>query len=349
LYIYFHRSGDFDHLNFPKMKKCIFQLMCYSFCFSVYAQETKPSIGTIEFVSDELSMLIKKDAALEIMAEGFQWSEGPVWLNKQQMLLFSDVPTNTIYKWTASGGKEIYLKPSGYTGKESRSGFMGSNGLALGVDGRLLLCQHGDRRIARMNAPVNKPSPDFITIAAAYNGKKINSPNDLAVKAGGDIYFTDPSYGFEKGMTDPKKEIPYQGVYKVDAGGQVSLLIDSIEQPNGIGIFPDGKTLLVSNSDEVKKRWYAYDITPSGPLTNARVFYDVGDEKGPGGCDGLKIDNNGNVFATGPGGIWIFTKNGKLIGKIKLNGVPASNCALTTDGKTIFITASKYLLRLKMR
>jgi len=331
------------------MKKLIFQIVFFAACFSLCAQETKPAIGSIEFISNELSTLIKRDAALEIIAEGFQWSEGPVWLDKQQMLLFSEIPTNTIYKWTESKGKEVYLKPSGYTGSEPRSGFMGSNGLALGNDGSLILCQHGDRRIARMDAPINNPAATFVTIAASYNGKKINSPNDLFVTATGDIFFTDPSYGFEKGMSDPKKEITYQGVYKVNKSGEVNLLVDSIEQPNGIAIFPNGKTIIVSNSDDVKKRWYLYDINSNGYLSNARVFYDVSGEKGQSGCDGLKIDDNGNVFATGPGGIWIFTKNGKLIGKIKLNEIPASNCALTADGKTIFITASKYVLRMKMR
>ncbi len=177
----------------------------------------------------------------------------------------------------------------------------------------------------------------------------LNSPNDLFLTAGGDIYFTDPSYGFEKGPKDPNKEIAYEGVYKMDIAGNVTLLVDSIEAPNGIAIFPNGKTLLISNSDAMKKKWYAYDIASDGSLTNARVFYDVSIEKGMGGCDGLKIDKAGNVFATGPGGIWVFTKAGKLIGKIKLNGVAAANCALTPDGKTIFITATNYLLRVKMR
>ena len=138
-------------------------------------------------------------------------------------------------------------------------------------------------------------------------------------------------------------------MYKVDKAGQVTLLIDSIEQPNGIGIFPGGKKMIISNSDDRKKRWYLYDITSNGSLANGSVFYDVSNEKGMGGCDGLKIDKAGNVFAAGPGGIWIFTKAGKLIGKIKINGVTAANCALTPDGKTIFITATNYLLRVKMR
>lgn len=150
-------------------------------------------------------------------------------------------------------------------------------------------------------------------------------------------------------MKDPKKETPYQGVYKLDKSGRITLLVDSIEQPNGIGILPDGKTLVVSNSDNRKKRWYAYDIAPNGSLANAKLFYDVSNEEGMGGCDGFKIDKAGNVFATGPGGIWIFTKTGKLIGKIRIDGITAANCALTPDGKTLFITATNYLLRVKMR
>lgn len=330
------------------MKKNTFSLFFFTVFFSASAQEQKQPIGTIEFLSSELHNLIKKDAKVEVVAEGFQFTEGPLWLDKQKMLLFSDVPANTIYKWTEAKGKEVYLKPSGYTSAVPRGGFMGSNALSLYTDGKLLICQHGDRRIAKMNAPINTPKANFVTTVGKYNGKRINSPNDLFVTANGDIYFTDPSYGFEKGLSDPKKEIPYQGLYKMDKSGQVTLLIDSIEQPNGISIFPGGKTLIVSNSDDRKKRWYIYDITSNGSLTNGRVFYDVSNKEGIGGCDGLKIDKSGNVFAAGPGGIWIFTKAGKLIGKIKINGITAANCALTPDGKTIFITATNYLLRVKM-
>jgi gluconolactonase len=200
-----------------------------------------------------------------------------------------------------------------------------------------------------MDAPLSAPQSKFITAVGEYNGKRLNSPNDLFLTANGDLYFTDPSYGFEKGPKDPKREIVYQGVYKMDKAGKVTLLVDSIEAPNGIAIFPDGKTLLVANSDNRKKRWYAYDIASNGSVTNGRVFYDVSSEKGAGGCDGLKIDKKGNVFATGPGGIWIFTKTGELIGKIKVSGTSVANCALSPDGKTIYLTATKYLLRVKMR
>jgi gluconolactonase len=331
------------------MKKFTVLFLLLSPFIPGYSQENKPGTGTIEFISKKLSGLISKDAKVEIVAEGFQFTEGPLWLEKQQMLLLSDVPGNTIYKWTETNGKEVYVKPGGYTDTARRGGFMGPNGLALSHDGKLLVCQHGDRRIAIMDAPLNAPQPKFITAAGQYNGKRLNSPNDLFLTAGGDLYFTDPSYGFEKGARDPKKEIPFQGVYKMDKAGHITLLIDSIAQPNGIGIFPGGKRLLVSNSDNRKKMWYTYDIAADGSLSNAKIFYDASSEKAEGVCDGFKIDRKGNVFAAGPGGIWIFTRTGDLIGKIKIIGVSASNCAITPDNKTLFITANQYLLRVKMR
>lgn len=331
------------------MKKITICLVLLTICLSVFAQETKPEIGTIEFVSGELSGIIKEDAKVEIAAEGFQFTEGPCWFNKEQMLLLSDIPANTIYKWTEAKGKEVYLAPAGYTGIEPRGGFLGPNGLIQSNDGKLWLCQHGDRRIALMDAPLGSPKPNFITVAGEYDGSKLNSPNDLLLTEGGNLYFTDPSYGFEKGPNDPKRELSYQGVYKVDKAGSVTLLVDSIEQPNGIGIFPGGKTMLVSNSDAKKKRWYAYDIAADGALLNGRVFYDASNAEGTGLCDGFKIDKQGNVFASGPGGIWIFNKAGKLVGKIKLKGISASNCALTPDDKTLFITATTYLLKVRMR
>lgn len=323
-------------------------LAVYLFFFGI-AQVSSQEIGSIEFISDELAGLIKKDAKLEVLAEGFIFTEGPLWLEKEKMLLFSDIPANTIYKWTEAKGKEVYLKPAGYTGSEPRGGFLGPNGLYKTKDGKLWVCQHGDRRIASMDAPLDAPKSNFSTVAGTYNGKKLNSPNDFFMSKKGDLYFTDPAYGFEGGMRDPKKELQFQGVYRMDKTGKITVLIDSMQAPNGIGILPDGKTLLVSNTQGRGRGWYAYDIAANGALENARVFYNPGNTREPGGCDGFKIDKKGNVFAAGPGGIWIFTKEGKLIGKIKVNNITAANCALSTDGKTLYITATQYLLRLKMR
>ena len=319
------------------------------FIFSACKEEAKPGTGEVEFIDDALSNLINKDAKVEIISEGFDWSEGPLWIEQEQMLLFSDVPKNIIYKWTEAKGKEIYLQPSGYTSDEKRGGEIGSNGLTLSAEGKLLICQHGDRRVAMMDAPLNAPKPNFIVLASEYQGKKFNSPNDCVARSNGDIFFTDPPYGLEQNMSDPKKEIPFQGVYKVDQHGRVTLLVDSISRPNGIAFTPDGKTLIVASSDEVKKNWYAFDVGPNDSLMNGRVFYDASKAEGMGLPDGLKIDKQGNIFATGPGGVWIFNKTGNLIGKIKVHGVPTSNCAFTPDEKTLFITADNYVLRVKLR
>lgn len=334
-------------MNNIRLRMCLLALAA---SFGAFAQNSSQKIGSIEFISAELSSLIKKDAKIEVLAEGFTFTEGPLWLDKEKMLLFSDIPANTIYKWTEARGKEVYVKPGGYTGTETRGGFLGPNGLYLSKDGKLWVCQHGDRRIAIMDAPLNAPNANFTTLAGAYDGKKLNSPNDLFMSKNGELYFTDPAYGFEKGFNDPKKELSFQGVYKMDKAGKLTLLIDSIQAPNGIGIFPDGKTLLVSNTQGRGRGWYVYDIASNGTLENGRVFYNPGNTREAGGCDGFKIDKKGNVFAAGPGGIWIFTKEGKLIGKIKMNNnITAANCALTPNGKTLYITATTYLLRVKMR
>lgn len=314
-------------------------------CSSVYGQ----SSNLIERYSPKLDAIIQKDPQIETIMDGFDWCEGPIWIENEQMLLVSDVPQNTVYKWTKSNGKEIFLKPSGYTQSIPRGGEIGSNGLALTNDGRLLICQHGDRKISIMDASFKSPKPLFITLAKDYKGKKFNSPNDMAVSRTGAIYFTDPPYGLEKNMADPLKEMPYQGVFKVSKSGKVSLLTDTITRPNGIALFPDQKTLLIANSDPQKPYWYLYDID-SKCLKNGRIFFNAKPliETGKGMPDGLKIDSKGNVFASGPGGIWIFSKTGEVLGKIKVSPV-ASNCALSEDETTLFITADDHVLKIKLR
>jgi gluconolactonase len=315
-----------------------------------YAQPSYKTIGTIERLDPSLDKIISLNAKAEIIAEGFDWSEGPLWIEKHKMLLFSDVPMNTIYKWTEEKGKEIYLTPSGYTDTAKRGGETGSNGLTLDNKGNLVLCQHGNRQMARMDAPLDKPSPKFVPIANKYNGKKYNSPNDAVYNKKGELFFTDPPYGLEKNMNDPKKEIPFQGVYKVKPSGEVVLITDTLTRPNGIAFLPGEKTLIVANSDRQKPNWYAFDIGPGDSVTNARIFYSAAgyDRSLKGGNDGLKVDKKENVFATGPGGLWIFNSKGKLLGKLRLPDA-ASNCALSPDEKTLYITNDMYVLRFKMR
>jgi gluconolactonase len=310
------------------------------------------TIGSIERLDPSVNSLIKENAKIEILGEGYEWSEGPVWVSSENMLLFSDVPTNTIYKWTESNGVEVYLKPSGYTGgTPSKSKEPGSNGLTLDRQGNLILCQHGDRRVARLNASLKNPKPTFVTLADRFDGKRFNSPNDVVVSKNGTLFFTDPPYGLPNHDQDSTKEIPFSGVYKVSPEGEVTLLVDSLTRPNGLALTPDEKTLIVANSDPEKAIWYAFDLDDSDSVTTARIYYDVTTNfkmEGIGLPDGLRIDKDGNIFATGPGGIWIFNPQGDPIGKIKLPQSTA-NCELADDGKTLYITSDMYLLRIKMR
>ena len=313
-------------------------------------ESTNTTIGTLEKYDEALDAIVSPNAKAEIIAESFEWSEGPLWIEKHQMLLFSDVPKNTIYKWTEKNGKEIYLTPSGYTGAEARGGETGSNGLLLDQAGNLVLCQHGNRQMARMNASLENPKPDFIPLANKYDGKRFSSPNDAVYNSKGELFFTDPPYGLEKQANDPKKEIPFQGVYKVKTNGEVILLVDSITRPNGIAFLPGEKQLIVANSDPAKPNWYIFDVLENGLLQNGRIFYSaVGHDKSWRGLpDGFKIDKNGNVIATGPGGVYFFNNMGKKLGMLRLDN-PTSNIALSADEKTIFITNDMFVLRMKMR
>ena len=312
---------------------------------------TVKTLGSIERFDSALDNIISKNAKPEVIAEGFEWSEGPLWIEKHNMLLFSDVPMNTIYKWTEEKGKEEYLKPSGYTGTEpSKCKEPGSNGLVLDAAGNLILCQHGNRQMAKMDAAIDKPEPKFISLANMYKGKRFSSPNDAVFNKAGELFFTDPPYGLQtQGDDDPKKEIPFNGVYKVKANGDVMLLVDSITRPNGIALTPDEEKLIVACSDGKHPNWYIFDIAGDS-VVNGRIFYSAREEAKTlkGSPDGFKIDKNGNVFASGPGGIYIFNGEGKKLGMIRLEE-RASNCALSPDEKTLFVTNDMYLVRVKLR
>jgi gluconolactonase len=309
------------------------------------------NIDSVERFDPLLDNIISSNFKVEIIADGFDWSEGPLWVEKYKMLLFSDIPPNTIYKWTEEKGKEVYLTPSGYTDTVKRKGEVGSNGLILDKDGNLVMCQHGDRRMARMDAPLDKPAPKFITLAAQYNGKRLSSPNDAVYNSAGELFFTDPPYGLEtQDDKDPKKELPFNGVYKVKTNGQLVLLIDSITRPNGLAFLPGEKKLIIACSDPAKPYWYIYDVNGDS-LINGKIFYDASTEasKGvKGSPDGLKIDKNGNVFATGPGGVYIFNSEGKKLGIIKFEE-STSNCAFSADEKTLYVTNDMNLVRIKLR
>lgn len=330
------------------MKTPIVIVLLIALFISCSKKEEK-TLGTIERIDPALDALVDKDAKVEIIAEGFEWSEGPLWLKDQNMLIFSDVPKNIVHKWSEGKAAEPYLTPSGYTGDNSPySKEEGSNGLFLSNDGKLVLCQHGDRKVAVMDAPLNAPASKFLPLADNYEGKRLNSPNDGIFNSKGDMFFTDPPYGLPNQAEDSTKEIPFQGVYRV-SNSQIMLLTDSVTRPNGIALFPGEKRLIVANSDPNKAVWYAYDLNEDDSIASGQIFYDAtGNTNEKGLPDGLKIDSQGNVFATGPGGVWIFNKDGKLLGKIK---VPesTSNCAFSPDEKTLYITADMYVVRVKLR
>ena len=292
--------------------------------------------------------VIDSGGGIERLASGFGWSEGPLWLPEQQRLIFSDVPRNQIYSWQeGDSAAQPWLMPSGYTGPTSRPGESGSNGLALDREGQLLLCQHGDHRVARMAAPLAEPSPAFQTLAQRYQEKRLNSPNDLCLSRGGQVFFTDPPYGLAGGPDDPARELNLQGVYRIDSDGRLTLLVDSLTRPNGIALSPDERTLYVANSDSQKALWMAYQVDEQGNLTGGEIFYDVTDEVGeeqPGLPDGLKVDARGNVLATGPGGLWIFSPQAELLGRV-MTGLHTSNCALAPG--YVYLTADSLLLRVR--
>lgn len=307
-----------------------------------------PVTGSIERISEELDAIISSEAKIEIIADGFQWTEGPLWLENEGQLLFSEIPSNSIYSWSEFQGVKLYLTPSGYTGEAQRGGEPGSNGLLLDANRALILCQHGDRRIARMVSTMNTPESKFETVIDNFEGKRFNSPNDACYDNKGNLYFTDPPYGLIKQMEDPGKELDFQGVYRFSATGELTLLTKTMSRPNGIGLSPDNKTLYVANSDHGSAIWKVFKINEEGNVLSEDVFYDATGTPEPGLPDGLKVDPQGNIWATGPGGVWIFNAQGKLLGKIK-TGEATSNCAFNADFSILYMTCDDYVMQLKLK
>jgi gluconolactonase len=304
----------------------------------------------IERLDPALDALIASDARIEIIAEGYDWSEGPVWVKDGAFLLFSDVPQNVIYRWKQGEGAKPYLKPSGYTSSVSRGGEIGSNGLTLDNSGRLVICQHGDRRVARMDAPLSAPKPVFATLADRFDGKRFSSPNDVVFHSNGDMYFTDPPYGMEKQFEDPLREIPYQGVYRRNAKGEVALMTREMTRPNGLAFSPDERKLYVAQSDAAAAIWREFDVKADGTLGPSKVLLDVTPmvKTRQGLPDGMKVDTNGNLFASGPGGILVISPAGKHLGTI-MTGQATANCAFGDDGSTLYMTADMFLMRVRLK
>ena len=307
------------------------------------ANSKRPFTPSIERLDPELDQVIAVSASVEKLAAGFNWSEGPVW--KDGALLFSDVPENVMYRWKEGlEAAEVFMKPSGTLVGEESNGRQGSNGLGMDLSGHLVICQHGARRLARVETDGKQTA-----LATHFEGKRLNSPNDMALRSNGDIYFTDPPYGLDGGNQSAQKELSFNGVFRLTPTGGVSVLVRDLTFPNGIAFSPDEKTLYVCVSDPKACKLMAYNVKEDGSVQNGRVFFDgqsmVGAER-PGLFDGLKVARSGHLFVTGPGGVLVLSSNGKHLGTI-LTGVPTGNCAWGDDGSTLYITADATLCRIK--
>jgi gluconolactonase len=288
---------------------------------------------------------VPKDALIEVLASGFEWAEGPVWVKRDGAVLFSDIPRNRVNRWKQGEGLSTYLEPAGFTGPGAYGSERGSNGLTLDGQGNLISCEHGDRRVSRLT-----PGGGKRTVADNYKGKRFNSPNDVAVHSSGAIYFTDPPYGLPKGFDDERRELDFCGVYRVTPDGTVTLLCDTMTRPNGICFSPDEKRLYVAQSDPQAPIWKVFNVQADGTLDAGKTFFDgtkLFKERKKGLPDGLKVDTQGNVFATGPGGVLVIAADGTHLGTI-LTGQATANCGFGDDGKSLYMTADSHLCRVKL-
>lgn len=314
-------------------------LLSFAVISSAFAQD--PSV---EKLDPALDALIAPGTKVEVITEGFRWTEGPVWNAETNELLFSDIPNNVIHAWSDGNGLRVFMKPSGYTGISDYGKEAGSNGLTFDKYGRLLLAEHGDRRISVLMKDGGK-----MTVADRFQGRRLNSPNDLVVHSSGAVYFTDPIYGLPKGEGDAAREISFCGVYRTTFDGKVTLISKDLERPNGIALSHDEKTLFVANSHKGKFNVYSFPLNGDGSAGEMTLFFDANKLEGKGSTDGLKVDAAGNVWTTGPGGLLIVSKEGKLLGRV-LTHQPTSNVAFGgTDGKTVFLTANDRIMRFQRK
>jgi gluconolactonase len=304
----------------------------------------------IEILDPEALTLLDSTTKLEVIANGFTWTEGPLYIADGDYLLFSDIPNNKVYKWKEGKDTSVYLYPSGFTGMFYNGKERGSNALLLNKNKELILLQHGDRRVAKMKSALNYPRPDYSTLADKYEGKMLNSPNDGVFAADGSLYFTDPPYGLANGIKDSSKQLPFQGVFILRPNGKLELFTDEIKYPNGITLSPGGKFLYVANSDPENKIWMQYELDDKGKKKSGKIFYHAKEDDGKdnGNPDGMKMNRQGYLFAAGPAGIWLFNTAGKLIARIYTGGL-TSNCAFGKNEKELFITSGARVMRVKLK
>jgi gluconolactonase len=312
------------------------------------------SPAKVDRLDASASRIVPADAKLEKVADGFTWVEGPIWINDS--LFFAEIPSNSIRKWTPGAGVSIFLQPSGYKGSAPYGGpEPGSNGMTLDVRGRLTVAGHAQRDVYRFETP--DPKGPITVLANSYEGKKLNSPNDLVYKSDGSLYFTDPPYGFRTQKdTDPDKELKVNGVYRVAhaleqkpgaAPGAPQLLISDLTRPNGIAFSPDEKYLYVNNS-EPKKIWMRYRVQTDGTLTEPKLLYDATADPRPGSPDGMKVDREGNIYTAGPGGVWILSPEGKPLATIVIPEKVANVAWAGPDRQMLYITASSSIYRVHL-
>jgi len=288
-----------------------------------------------------LDAIIAADAKIEKLASGFLFTEGPVWVQDGSYLLFSDPNNNLIYRWSEEDGVSIYRTHSGYTGMNiGEYGQPGSNGLTLDAQGRLTINEHGNRRVTRL-----EKNGQLTVLADHYQGKRLNSPNDLVYRSDGALYFTDPPFGLPRFFDDPRKELPYSGVFCL-INGELKLVSADLTGPNGLAFSPDEKYLYVDNWDEKRKVIMRYEVHPDGTLSNGQVFFDATNEPGEDAWDGMKIDVRGNLYLSGPGGLWIISPEGKHLGTIVGPEHPHNLAWGGEDHKTLYLAAQTGLYRL---
>jgi gluconolactonase len=305
------------------------------------AARTTTDANAIARLDPGLDALISPAASIDKVSSGFKFLEGPLW-RPQGVLWFSDLVGNVVHQWSPDGKVTDILNPGGFDGKNApEGGYIGPNGMVAGPDNTVMLCQHGNRRIVRLAA-----DHTVSVLVDRYQGKRLNSPNDLVYAPDGALYFTDPPFGLPKQNDDPAKELKFNGVFRF-AQGKLEPVIQDLGLPNGIAFSPDHHTLYVSNSEPNKRLWMRCDVATAGAVSNCRVFADATSSPDQGVPDGMKVDSSGNVYATGPGGVWVFSPDGKHLGTIRTPESP-SNCAWGDDGKTLYITAVTSLYKVRV-
>jgi len=344
---YFRSSSNLIKTESMCKKISCFFILSYFVLCSCKAQHN----FKIEILDDSALELIDPSAEIKVIGKGFTWTEGTLYIEDGDYLIFSDIPNNTVFKIDVNGTLSTYLKPSGFLGNAEYGKEPGSNGLLLNEKKELVLMQHGERRVAKMKSSLNDPKPEYEAIANEFEGKRFNSPNDGVFDKAGNLYFTDPPYGLPKQMDDPSKELDFQGVYCLRTTGEL-MLVDKLTRPNGITLSPDENKLYVAVSDPEHAVWYRYDLTDIGKTENKKLFYDVsnlvGKEGQKGLPDGMKMHSSGHLFATGPGGLFIFDPDGKPIARIH-TGQATANCAFSTDEKRLFLAADDFILEVELK